>query len=90
MEMWEPVDLASGPDILYQKKQTALLVRGELERLRPSLRSIVDLYYRTEQPVEDLAEQLDISLGAAKSRLMRGRTVLRSRLSRYGNSSACF
>lgn len=88
-EVWEPVDMTLGPDSLYQRQQTVLLIRGEMERLRPSLRSIVDLYYRTEQSVEELAEQLEISTGAAKSRLMRGRAALRLRLERHGISNAC-
>lgn len=87
-EVWEPVDRSPGPDSLYQRRQTILVIGREIQKLRPRLRSIVDLYYKSERSLEELAESLDISVAAAKSRLMRGRVTLRSKLARHGISNS--
>ena len=88
-EEWEHVDPSLGPEAIYLKQQAILLVRQEVQKLRPSLRSIVDHYYRSEDSLEESADALGISLGAAKSRLLRGRVRLRSALARYGVSNSC-
>ena len=88
IEVWEPIDRSPGPDSLYQRRQTILLIRREMRKLRPRLRSIVDLYCGSEGPLEELAEALDISVAAAKSRMLRGRVTLRSKLARHGISNS--
>lgn len=85
-ELWEPIDDSPGPESIYQKRQTVFLIRREMRSLRPNLRSILDLYYTSDSSLEKSAETLEISVAAAKSRLMRGRLMLRSRLARHGLS----
>lgn len=80
-------DRAPGPEGIYLKQQTILLVRREIEKLKPSLRSVVSHYYESNCSVEETAMAHEISLGAAKSRLLRGRVRLRSSLTRQGYSS---
>jgi RNA polymerase sigma-70 factor (ECF subfamily) len=84
LERQEPVDRSLGPEGIYLKRQAILLVRREVERLCPSLRSAVNHYYGSECSLEEAAKALDISLSATKSRLLRGRVRLRSSLARYG------
>jgi RNA polymerase sigma-70 factor, ECF subfamily len=84
LELPEPVDRSPGPEGLYSRRQAILLLRRELEKLHPSLRSVVSYYYGGECTLEETALAQEISLAAAKSRLMRGRIRLRSRLTRYG------
>jgi RNA polymerase sigma-70 factor, ECF subfamily len=84
LEPPEPVDRSLGPEGLYLRRQAILLLRRELEKLHPSLRSVVSHYYGGECTLEETAIAQEISLAAAKSRLMRGRVRLRSRLARYG------
>jgi RNA polymerase sigma-70 factor (ECF subfamily) len=81
-------DRAPGPEGIYLKQQTILLVRREIEKLKPSLRSVVSHYYESDCSVEETAIAHEISLGAAKSRLLRGRVRLRSSLTRHGYSSS--
>lgn len=83
LEIYEPADRSLSPEGIYLKQQAILLVRREVERLHPSLRSVVDHYYGSECSLEEAAKALDISVNAAKSRLFRGRRRLRSSLSRY-------
>lgn len=87
LALQEPVDRSPGPERIYLKQQAILLVRRELKKLKPSLRSIVDHYYGTECSLDDVAKEHGISLGAAKSRLLRGRNRLRSSLARHGLSN---
>lgn len=88
LELPEAVDRSLGPEEIYLKQQGILLVRREVEKLRPSLRSVVNHYYESECSLEEAAKVLDISLSAAKSRLSRGRVRLRSSLARYGMSKS--
>jgi len=86
LEPPEPIDRSLGPEGIYLKQQATLLVRREVKKLCPSLRSAVNRYYGSECSLEEAARALDISLSATKSRLLRGRVRLRSSLARYGIS----
>jgi RNA polymerase sigma-70 factor (ECF subfamily) len=88
---WDVVEVAKpshDPEYLHSRNQIILMMRHEIERLKPTLRSIIEQHYGTECSVEESAKALDISLGAAKSRLMRGRKTLRSYLKRHGVSNS--
>jgi RNA polymerase sigma-70 factor (ECF subfamily) len=84
----EFADTSFDPEYLHSRNQIILLVRQEVEKLKPSLRSIIKQYYGTECSVEESAKALDISIGTAKSRLVRGRKTLRSYLRRHGVSNS--
>jgi RNA polymerase sigma-70 factor, ECF subfamily len=88
VELREPVERSLGPEGIYLKQQAILLVRREVEKLHPSLRSVVSHYYGSECSLEEAAKAHEISLAAAKSRLQRGRLRLRSSLARYGISKS--
>ena len=88
---WEATkyaDLSLGPEWLHSRHQIILVLRREVERLRPTLRSAIKQYYGVECSLEESAKALDISVGAAKSRLMRGRKTLRLYLKRHGVSDS--
>ena len=89
-EVREQVDQSPGPERIYLKRQASLIVRREVQKLQPTLRSIVARYYGSEDSLEESARALDISLSAAKSRLLRGRLRLRSSLARHGLSDSSF
>ena len=84
LEQQEPVDRSLGPEGIYLKQQAILLVRRAVGKLHPTLRSVINLYYGSECSLEEAAKAHDISLAAAKSRLLRGRVRLRSSLARNG------
>jgi RNA polymerase sigma-70 factor (ECF subfamily) len=84
----EFVDPSHDPEYLHSRNQVILMMRQEIERLKPTLRSIIKQHYGTECSIEESAKALDISVGAAKSRLMRGRKTLRSCLKRHGVSNS--
>lgn len=84
----EFVDPSRDPEYLHSRNQVILMMRQEIERLKPTLRSMIKQYYGNECSVEESAKALDISLGAAKSRLMRGRKTLRLYLKKHGISNS--
>ena len=84
VELPEPTDRSPGPEVLYFKQQSILLVRRAVERLHPTLRSVINHYYGSECSLGEAAKAQEISLAAAKSRLLRGRLRLRSSLARKG------
>jgi RNA polymerase sigma-70 factor, ECF subfamily len=88
-ELREPLDRSPGPEGIYLKQQAILHLRREVEKLRPSLRSVVNHYYGCECSLKETAKAQEISLRAAKSRLLRGRAKLRSSLAGYGISKPC-
>jgi RNA polymerase sigma-70 factor, ECF subfamily len=84
----EFVDPAHGPEYLHSRNQIILMLGQEVEKLKPTLRSMIKQHYGTECSLEESAKALDISVGSAKSRLMRGRKALHSYLKRHGVSNS--
>jgi RNA polymerase sigma-70 factor (ECF subfamily) len=84
----EHMDLSLDPEGLHARHQMILVVKREVDKLRPTLRSIIRQYYGAECSLEESAKALGISVTTAKSRLMRGRKTLRSYLRRRGVSDS--
>lgn len=85
-----PMELpACGPDpegeFAFQELKDVL--RIEIRRIPPLLRNVMLLRDVQELPMTDVADQLGITVPAAKSRLLRARTELRSRLLRHAEKS---
>jgi RNA polymerase sigma-70 factor, ECF subfamily len=78
-QQWEVPDNSLNIEDLYLKK-TELKLKEAIERLRPPLRSVMEiqrLHYRSNKEV---ADAVGISVTAVKSRLLRARALLRSSL----------
>ncbi len=81
-----PMELPSrGPDpegeLAFQ--QMGQVLKTEIRRIPPILRNVMLLRDIQELPMADVAQRLGITIPAAKSRLLRARTELRSRLARH-------
>jgi RNA polymerase sigma-70 factor (ECF subfamily) len=84
-----PLELPScGPDPEGELALTELkqVLRTELRRVPPLLRNVLMLRDIQELPIADVADALNISIPAAKSRLLRARAELRLRLQRRCNN----
>jgi RNA polymerase sigma-70 factor (ECF subfamily) len=79
---WEPQDLGEDPERRYARRERAELLWKAMRRLSPNLRTIVELQQTHEFSTQELAESLGISVGAAKSRLLRARLSIRTSLQR--------
>ena len=84
----ELVDRSLDPERLHSRHQVILVMAQEVEKLRPNLRSIIEQHYAAECSLEESAKAFDISVGAVKSRLTRGRKTLRLYLRRRGLSDS--
>jgi RNA polymerase sigma-70 factor, ECF subfamily len=74
---WDPCDDAETPEARYARcEREALLVKA-IQRLPYMFREIIELQGSHEYSTMQIAEELGISLPAAKSRLMRARKTLR-------------
>lgn len=79
-------DRGATPEEGLGRREVTDLVRHEIGRIPPMLRHALVLREVNQLPIPEVAEQLGISLAAAKSRLLRGRSELRHRLEKYCGS----
>ncbi len=77
---WEPRDLAGDPGSQYAKREREQLIREAILRLPPGYRAALELQHAEGYSTNEIAHSLGISPSAAKSRLSRARTLLRSSL----------
>ena len=63
--------------------EVLVLMRREISRMPPLLRNVMLLRDIDQLPMPDVANRLGLSVPAAKSRLMRARSELRSRVTKH-------
>ena len=76
----EPVDNEPTAEEAMAREELVQIVRHEMQRVPPLFRGVLTLVDLNSTPVHEAARQLGISVAAAKSRLMRARAAIRSRL----------
>ena len=76
-------DKRSTPEQTLGKEEVGAVVRTEIHRMPPLLRDVFVLREVEQQPMPEGAERLGITVAAAKSRLLRARKELRSRMERH-------
>ncbi len=75
-------DRRCSPEEVVGQSQVAELLSLEIRRTPPLLRNVFLLRDVQQLPIQEVADYLGISVAAAKSRLLRARAELRSRLRR--------
>ena len=78
------MDAAAPPDFDPADREMKPILHDEIRRLPTKLRDAIVLCYFEGLTVEEAARQLRCPVGTLKSRLGRGREMLRSRLTRRG------
>lgn len=76
-------DLAPTPEGVLAQSEVGQIIDQEIRRIPPLLREVFILRDVRELPMQDVAEQLGISVAAAKSRLLRARLELRTRMEKH-------
>src|SRR3954453_12124444 len=71
------------PEAEVARAEVAAMLHIEISRIPPLLRHVFVLHDIQQLPFEDVAEKLGISVAACKSRLLRARVELRSRLRKH-------
>lgn len=80
-----PDELANSPGIgAAEQADLHRTIYSALERLAPRLRVVVLLALVEEEPYDEIAKALGISVGAVKVRVHRGVKILRQQLSEQG------
>lgn len=79
----ELVDQLLDQEDYIGRRQVMNLLRREISHVPPLMRDVFTLRYINGLPMPEVAARLHLSVPAAKSRLMRARKELRSRLSKY-------
>jgi RNA polymerase sigma-70 factor (ECF subfamily) len=77
---WEVADRRVNTEEHYAKYERAHHLKRAIHRLRPTLRTIVEIQQVHDAPIKEIAEIAGISVAATKTRLSRARTVLRRSL----------
>jgi RNA polymerase sigma-70 factor, ECF subfamily len=81
---WDIADQAPDPERRLAKEQIILILGKELHGLSPKMQEVVTSYYGNDYSLQEAADALGLSVAAVKSRLLRGRRILRSSLERKG------
>lgn len=79
----ELVSQRSDPEDALGLNEVLVLLRREIQRMPPLLRNVMLLRDLDQLPMPDVANRLGLSVPAAKSRLMRARAELRSRVTKH-------
>ena len=75
-------DTAPDPEQRYMMYKTSQKVNHAVRRLSPQLRNVLEMYYKNELRLKDAAKIFGVSEGAAKSRILRARHMLRRALNK--------
>jgi RNA polymerase sigma-70 factor, ECF subfamily len=75
---WRP-----NPEEQYKESELRDLLTRLLQELRPALRVVFIMHDIEGQPLQEVADALELSLAAAKTRSLRARLHLRERLTTY-------
>jgi RNA polymerase sigma factor (sigma-70 family) len=81
----EPRDSAPDAEQQYLRKEREATLRDAINRLRPSLRGVVEVAQIGERSIRESADIIGLSLAATKGRLFHARANLRSSLRRFCN-----
>jgi len=76
-------DLGPSPETLLGVSQVATVLQQEIQRSPPLLRNVLLLRDVDNRPMPEVADKLGVSVAAAKSRLLRARAELRSRMRKH-------
>ena len=79
-------DSRQDPEASYLERERARVLLSALKELRPRMRRTLELRELAEFSTEQTAEQMGLSVGAVKARILHGRRKLRERLRRYMTS----
>jgi RNA polymerase sigma-70 factor (ECF subfamily) len=71
------------PDQVFEQAEREMVVRQALASLAPPYRTVVVLREIEGLPYEEIARVLGLAEGTVKSRLLRGRELLRRKLASY-------
>ena len=79
-QQWEVADKRANIEEHCARKEAERHLKRAIHRLRPALRTIIEIQQAHDSSLQEISEVAGISVAATKSRLLRARTVLRRSL----------
>jgi RNA polymerase sigma factor (sigma-70 family) len=79
-QQWEVADKRANIEEHYARKEAERHLKRAIHRLRPALRTIIEIQQADDSSLKEISKVAGISIAATKSRLLRARTVLRRSL----------
>jgi RNA polymerase sigma-70 factor, ECF subfamily len=79
-EVWDFPDQSPNPEQACAQSQVLDFVSRAINRLPPAYRDAIVLHHLHESSLQECSDAVGISVGAAKSRLLRARLIVRSTL----------
>ena len=76
-------DEGATPEAALAQSEIGAVLKTEIRRIPPKLRDVFVMRDVEERPMPEVADKLGISIAAAKSRLLRARLELRSRMEKH-------
>ncbi len=76
-------DLGPSPERSYSQQERERILSFAMNQLTPGIRTAIQLCELDERSLKESAQMMGVSVAAAKSRVLRGRTKLRETLKRY-------
>jgi RNA polymerase sigma-70 factor (ECF subfamily) len=73
-------DAAPGPELLVLRSQASSQLREAIRKLPPVLRDVAEIKRTSDSSMEEISEKVGISVAATKSRLLRARKLLATRM----------
>ena len=70
-------DPSPNPEQTFVERERTRVLQGAIRKLRPRMRAVVEVTQVHDLPMKETAKMLDISVAAAKSRLLHARAALR-------------
>jgi RNA polymerase sigma factor (sigma-70 family) len=74
---FEIADHAPNPERRYAQSERERILRKAVDRLRPTLRQVVEIQQLQERSLRETAKAMRISVAAAKARLFHAKGALR-------------
>lgn len=85
----EVIDQRALPEDVVGDNEVSCMLIKEIHRVPRLLREVLVMRERGQLGMQDIADNLGISVGAAKSRLMRARSELKQRLAKHEGEKGC-
>jgi RNA polymerase sigma-70 factor (ECF subfamily) len=76
----QTVDSSTSPEKIYEQKETMAYIQSLINELLPDYRLVLVMREFQQLSYEEIAGELECSLGTVKSRLNRARKILRDRI----------
>lgn len=75
---WEIADRSPNPEEYCIQSENYRLLRSAISKLPPSYRRVFEIRLRSDSSLKQIAEEVGLTIGATKSRLLRARNALLS------------